>query len=78
MSRFDEVVVAPDRDPWLQIRPLVDAFNKRRQEVVVPGEYVTVDESMSVWRGASGRREVQFRDLAIDMLICVYEFFIFF
>jgi hypothetical protein len=44
MSRFDEAVVAPDRDPWLPIRPLVDAFNKRRQEVVVPGEYITVDE----------------------------------
>jgi hypothetical protein len=39
------------QDPWLPVRGLIEHFNLRRQEVLRPGEKVTVDECMSSWRG---------------------------
>ena len=41
-------------DAWAHIRPLVDAFNQRRKDTVIPGDVLVVDESMSGWTGADG------------------------
>ena len=40
-------------DAWFPIRALVHAFNANREKTVVPGPTITVDESMSVWKGLS-------------------------
>lgn len=42
---------ADANDPWWRIRPFVDAFNENRSRSVIPGEYLTVDEIMSMWLG---------------------------
>ena len=42
------------QDPWLDVRPLIDGFNQRRIEVIIPGTRMTVDELMSMWRGYDG------------------------
>ena len=34
-------------DAWAHIRPLVDSFNQRRKDTIVPGDVLVVDESMS-------------------------------
>jgi hypothetical protein len=34
-------------DKWFKFKPAVDAFNKRRQEVVIQSEVLTPDETMS-------------------------------
>ena len=34
-------------EKWFKIKPAVDAFNKRRQEVVIQSEVLTPDETMS-------------------------------
>ena len=36
-------------DPWSSIRPFFDAVNERRIKVVIPGEDLVIDESMSKW-----------------------------
>ena len=41
------------KDPWLPIRVFVDAFNELRKKIILPGPFITVDESMSSWKGKS-------------------------
>lgn len=41
---------APD-DAWCQVRALVNAFNQHRADEISPGEYLCVDECMSMWLG---------------------------
>jgi hypothetical protein len=45
---LDETVSA---DAWYPVRDLIKSFNKRREEVVFPGEKLCGDESMSTWKG---------------------------
>jgi hypothetical protein len=40
-----------NNDPYIRIRPLVNAFNERRKQVVVPGGIIVINECMSSWRG---------------------------
>lgn len=40
-------------DPWAPVRVFVRHFNNTRQAHVHPGQGITVDESMSSWRGRS-------------------------
>lgn len=40
-------------DPWLPVRSLFDHFNECRRALVEPSSHLTVDESMSSWRGLS-------------------------
>jgi hypothetical protein len=51
---FVDPDAADDDDPWHEIRPLVDAFNKHRIKEFQPGEMLTIDESMSMWKGSDG------------------------
>jgi hypothetical protein len=39
------------RDPYHEVRRFVDEFNAWRKKLVVPGPYLTVDESISAWDG---------------------------
>jgi Transposase IS4 len=39
------------QDPWIPIRPFIDAFNTARENMVHPGSNVVIDECMSAWRG---------------------------
>jgi hypothetical protein len=49
LSFTDESVFSVDN--WRNIRPIIDGFNKRRLDVVSPGEILVVDECMSAWDG---------------------------
>ena len=40
-----------DGDPWWPIREFINAFNKRMQVVLLPGCFLCIDESMSMWKG---------------------------
>jgi hypothetical protein len=44
----------PD-DVWCQVRALVDAFNAHRADELIPGEFLCVDECMSMWLGLEGK-----------------------
>jgi hypothetical protein len=46
-------------DTWLNIRGFVDAFNENREYTIIPGPYLTVDESMSMWLGRSEKYAVE-------------------
>ena len=59
-NRFDHIlrffsVHAPNAfdatDPWYMVRPLIDAFNANRREVVFAGWLLVVDELMSAYQG---------------------------
>jgi hypothetical protein len=39
-------------DKWFVIRRLIREFNARRRQVISPGEFVCIDESMVPWEGA--------------------------
>ncbi|KAL5471568.1 hypothetical protein EMCRGX_G029695 [Ephydatia muelleri] len=39
-------------DPWISIRQLITDFNITREQFVVPGQHVVVDECMSSWTGS--------------------------
>ena len=43
-----------EKDPWISVRFLVDAFNERRQMTVVPGTDLCIDECMCGWKGKNG------------------------
>jgi hypothetical protein len=45
---------ADKADKWYMIRSFVGSYNKRREDVLVLGQYITVDESMSAWKAISG------------------------
>ncbi len=38
-------------DPWVRVRGFLNAINERRRQVLEPGTFVTVDESMVGWLG---------------------------
>jgi hypothetical protein len=38
-------------DPWWKIRLFIDGFNERMRKVVIPGTFLRIDESMSMWKG---------------------------
>ncbi len=38
----------------MEIRLILDGFNSNREVSIQPGCHITVDESMSAWRGAEG------------------------
>jgi hypothetical protein len=42
-------------DPWRAISTLVSGFNETREKHVNPGDYICVDESMSVWTGSENK-----------------------
>lgn len=44
----DDVVSA---DPWYKVRCVVNGFNERRQQVVVPAGLLVIDECMVRWDG---------------------------
>lgn len=48
-SSFDTGVL--EDDPWIPIRPFIDAFNERRSTVVRAGSDIVIDECMSAWKG---------------------------
>ena len=35
--------------PWFPIRPLMDAFNNRRQQIINPSRMIVEEELMSSW-----------------------------
>ena len=37
-------------DPWKEGRPIIDLFNECRQNIIVPGEFLCVDECFFSWR----------------------------
>lgn len=47
--------LALTHDNWAFVRPLVDSFNRAREQKVVPGWLLGVDELMCAWRGAQGK-----------------------
>ncbi len=47
-----------DKDPWLEIRQLINDFNATRRKCIIHGEFLTVDEVMSAWKGAEGSYKV--------------------
>ncbi|CEP19333.1 hypothetical protein [Parasitella parasitica] len=61
MERFDainkmHIFVVPDgtahgNDKLYQLRAFIDAYNEKLKEVVIPGKYLCVDESMNQWLG---------------------------
>ena len=40
------------QDPWKEIRLIIDGFNDNRQQGIIPGSHIAVDEVMSAWYGA--------------------------
>ena len=42
------------QDPWQDIRPFIEDFNLTRQNNIIPGCHLTVDECMSAWKGSDG------------------------
>ncbi|KAL5467723.1 hypothetical protein EMCRGX_G031988 [Ephydatia muelleri] len=44
--------IAPEDDPWKEIRLIIDGFNDNRQQGIIPGSHIAVDEVMSAWYGA--------------------------
>lgn len=68
-SRFESIVSGlrighySDDDlkenPWLRVSNLVNAFNDRRKQVVVPGKFLCADEDTSRW--TSTRSESQYK-----------------
>lgn len=49
---------AIDGDPLLPIEAFIEAFNHNRQQFVIPGHSIVVDECMSQWRGAESLVEI--------------------
>jgi hypothetical protein len=47
--RLDEPP-SPERDPWYEVRELIDGFNNNTQTA---GKFLCVDEIMSSWKGIS-------------------------
>lgn len=43
-------------DPWVPIRSFVEAINTTREEGIVAGATIVVDEAMSAWRGRSDKK----------------------
>ena len=39
------------QDPWIPIRPFIDAFNVNRKEIIVVCGDLVIDECMSAWKG---------------------------
>jgi len=33
------------------VRPIINAFNDRMREIIIPGTYLCLDECMSAWLG---------------------------
>ena len=46
-----------DLDGWCFIQPMVDAFNEHMNDIFCPGWLLTLDESMSAYRGKQGQRD---------------------
>ena len=49
----DNIPPGQNRDPWHEIRSFIDAFNTHMTEAFSPGQFLTVDEIMSAWKGLS-------------------------
>lgn len=42
---------AANRDRLHKLRPIIDGFNERCRDVYTPDRYITIDESLILWRG---------------------------